>query len=577
MIIVANKLLNFNSILKLFVNNINMFKSLMYPNIFGVSAIFNGNKVSCIIKNNGKVNIFSKKTFKINKCFNNFLLRGFAFLFVGIFYFITGLFEFNDVYNKEGLLIAKKVKQSLNISIKSICFFIVILFSIFLSYVVFGVIPLKLSYIISPQNYNVFFKRLIIGIVKCFIIYICFLTLKLVPAFRQYCKFNSAIKKCEDKNNQVNFLTYFICSVFLCVMVLSVLGLVIKWYSVFINFIIFIFVFGLNYELFKLISKNKGFNWIIFPFYFLIKEKPSQNEIKCVNIVLKELEQGKIIMEQTNLDEIAFSESYVYAKEILENAGRFEKSDLDFIYCEILNKNRAELKLIKSISKKDHKKVLDAIQRRAKGEPITKIFGHTNFYGLDFKVTKEVLSPRIDTEVLVEEVLKVCNAKTKVLDIGTGSGAIAITIAKESGAKVTAVDISDEALKVAKENAKLNDVNITFKKSDLFSAISKFAKFDIIVSNPPYIPSAEIDALDDEVKNFDPRLALDGGESGLVFYERIIMDLPKYLTKNGKIFFEIGYLQAKDLKKLLQKNFKDIRIVKDYEKNDRVVIATLNS
>ena len=215
-------------------------------------------------------------------------------------------------------------------------------------------------------------------------------------------------------------------------------------------------------------------------------------------------------------------------------------------------------------------------KQRAKGMPITKIFGKTNFYGLDFVVTADVLSPRMDTEVLVEQVLKHCTSKTKVLDVGTGSGAISVCIAKLAGAKVTAVDVSDSALEVAKQNAINNKVKIDFVNSDLFASLGKNKKFDIIVSNPPYIPSQEVLTLDDEVKNYDPILALDGGDSGLDFYEKIINQAPAFLNKNGLIFFEAGINQAKDVKKLLQKNFKDIKMVKDLNKIDRVVYATLN-
>ncbi|MBQ9786480.1 MAG: peptide chain release factor N(5)-glutamine methyltransferase, partial [Clostridia bacterium] len=258
-------------------------------------------------------------------------------------------------------------------------------------------------------------------------------------------------------------------------------------------------------------------------------------------------------------DKISFSEAYVTAKEKLENKNKYEQSDLDFIFCEVLNRNRAEIKLVKEISKTDYKKILKAVERRANGEPVTKIFGRANFYGLNFIVNKNVLSPRMDTEILVEQVIKNCNKNFKVLDVGTGSGAIAITIAKETGACVTALDISEEALKVAKQNAKLNGVSVIFKKSNLFNNISKLSKFDIIVSNPPYIPSQDIPQLDDEVKKHDPIIALDGGVSGLDFYEKIINEAPKKLKSNGKIFFEVGIYQAKDVKKLLQKNFKDIR------------------
>ena len=274
-------------------------------------------------------------------------------------------------------------------------------------------------------------------------------------------------------------------------------------------------------------------------------------------------------------DKMPFSEAYISAKEKLQAANKFEQSDLDFIFCEILNKNRAEIKLLREISQVDFKKVMSVVERRAKAEPIDIIFGKTNFYGLDFKVTKEVLSPRMDTEILVEQVIKNCTVKTRVLDIGTGSGAIAVTVAKETGAKVTAVDISEKALEVAKHNAKLNGVNVVFKKSNIFSSISKLNKFDVIVSNPPYIPTADIGGLDEEVKRFDPILALDGGRTGLEFYEKIIEEAPKFLKPSGKIFFEVGIGQAGSVKKLLEKDFKDIKIIKDYGKIERVVEATL--
>ena len=261
-------------------------------------------------------------------------------------------------------------------------------------------------------------------------------------------------------------------------------------------------------------------------------------------------------MKDNNINSVPFSEAYVQMKELLTNAGKYEQSDLDYIFCEVLKKSRAELKLVKSIDKDDLKKITKVVKERASGRPITKIFGYANFYGLNFIVTNDVLSPRMDTERLVETVLKDIKTKQSVLDIGTGSGAIAITIAKNSSAKVTAVDISDEALKVAKENAKINDAKVNFVKSDLFESLGRFAKYDIIVSNPPYIPTKDIDSLDEEVKKYDPLLALDGGVSGLGFYEKIIAEAPKKLTKNGKIYFEVGIGQASNVKKLLQKYIK---------------------
>ena len=550
----------------------------LLPCIYGVGGYKNGKTIFCLVKNSGKIQINSQKNKQKTKLFDIYLVRGFYFLFFGLLKTIQNLFEFNQMYAADNGVI-KGAKKSLNLPLKNILFFFIVCFGVIISWIVLGIIPIKLSFYVLPKTFNLFLKRLTIGIIKCLIIYIFLLIIKFVKLFNQYYKFNSAIKEYQNQNNQVNFLTYFLCSIFLCVMVTSIFGIVANaWYAPIINAIISLCVLGVNYEFFRELQKTKAGKYIITPFYFLIDEKPSQTEQKCVKIVLKELEQGNNIMTNEKIDDgkIAFSESYVFTKEKLEKAGRFEKSDLDFIYCEVLNKNRAELRLIKEITKEQNKQVLKVVEKRARGEPITKIFGKANFYGYDFKVTKDVLSPRMETELLVEQVIKECSPKTKVLDIGTGSGAIAITIAKESGAKVTAVDISEKALQVAKQNAKNLEVKVTFKKSDLFLGLSKLARFDLIVSNPPYIPSGDIENLDEEVKNYDPPLALDGGKSGLDFYNKIIAEAPSKLKPNGKIFFEVGINQAKDIKKLLQKNFKDIRIVKDYNKIDRIVIATCN-
>ena len=178
---------------------------------------------------------------------------------------------------------------------------------------------------------------------------------------------------------------------------------------------------------------------------------------------------------------------------------------------------------------------------------------------------------------MVEEVIhEIQNraVKLKVLDLCTGSGCIAITIAKNTDAKVYAVDISEAALTVAKKNATTHNANVKFINSDLFNNLKK-EKFDIIISNPPYIRSKDILALEDEVKKNDPLISLDGGEDGLYFYREIAKSAPKYLNKNGKIFLEIGINEAKSVKKLLQNNFENIKIKKDYSGIDRVVIADI--
>lgn len=260
-----------------------------------------------------------------------------------------------------------------------------------------------------------------------------------------------------------------------------------------------------------------------------------------------------------------------------EEAGIDEISDFDWICSEITGKRRSELGFIKEFSSEELEKINDAVEKRLKRIPLGYIFGKTNFFGYDFVVSSDVLIPRLDTEILVEKLIDEINSRNNpvsVLDIGTGSGAIAITISKETDAEITAVDISEKALEIAKQNAKLNNVDISFVKSDLFSDIQDL-KVDIIVSNPPYIESAEIDKLMPEVREFEPILALDGGESGLDFYQKIINDAQKHLNPKGMLFFEIGYNQGESVSSLMKQKFKNVEVIKDYLGNDRVVIGEM--
>lgn len=212
--------------------------------------------------------------------------------------------------------------------------------------------------------------------------------------------------------------------------------------------------------------------------------------------------------------------------------------------------------------------------------PIQYIIGYAYFYGRKLKVNTDVLIPRPETELLCEyaiDIIKQNNLKS-VLDIGTGSGAIAYTIACETEAKVYASDISEEALEVAKENSKDTDIN--FIKSDVYSninlGINLDNKLDMIISNPPYIPSG--DYVEDIVKNNEPHLALYAGEKGLDIYDRIIKDAEKYLSENGWILFEIGcnqYLDIKELLNIYKLNVKEVKVCKDYNNLDRIVIIKL--
>ena len=220
-------------------------------------------------------------------------------------------------------------------------------------------------------------------------------------------------------------------------------------------------------------------------------------------------------------------------------------------------------------------KLTDMIDRHKKNEPIEHIINTGFFMGMEFYVNSDVLIPREDTECLVEEVLEyIKKENTKsVLDMCTGSGCIAISIASlAKDQEVTAVDISENAIYIAKKNATMHSVDINFVQSDLFEQIDK--RVDIIVSNPPYIATDVIETLEPSVKNYDPILALDGGASGLDFYERLAKEAKFYLNDKGAIFLEIGYDQGEAVSNLfIASGYKGVEVKKDHVGLDRIVKA----
>ena len=219
----------------------------------------------------------------------------------------------------------------------------------------------------------------------------------------------------------------------------------------------------------------------------------------------------------------------------------------------------------------------DALKKRASRIPLQQILGQQEFMGLTFFVNEHVLIPRQDTETLVELVLNEQKDKNiSILDMCTGSGCIAVSLKKLGGyAHVEGADISDEALKVAKRNAAVLADSVTFRHSDMFSSFQETERFNVIVSNPPYIPSAVIEELEPEVRDHEPRGALDGTADGLYFYRILAEECAKHLTPEGHVYFEIGYDQGAAVKELLDTHgFKDTRVIQDLAGKDRVVCGT---
>lgn len=267
------------------------------------------------------------------------------------------------------------------------------------------------------------------------------------------------------------------------------------------------------------------------------------------------LRQGEMLLAERHIDNAAVDAWY-----LLEYCGKIDRTWF------LLNRGE-------EIPDEVYRLYQELLNKRSLHIPLQHLTGEQEFMGLPFHVNKYVLIPRQDTEILVEEALKIIKKGDRVLDLCTGSGCIIISIAKlaEQAAGV-GIDLSEQALLVAQENARQLQADVTFVKSDLFEQVT--GVFDCIVSNPPYIATEEIDTLMEEVRCNEPRMALDGMEDGLFFYRKIIKESAAYLKKDGWLCFEIGCDQAKDVSEMMRAaGYHNRKVIKDLAGLDRVVMG----
>lgn len=273
------------------------------------------------------------------------------------------------------------------------------------------------------------------------------------------------------------------------------------------------------------------------------------------------LEEAKNILKSNN-----FEDSNIIAKELLSY---------------VLKKDRVYLTINSdtALTDTEYAEFTKYIEQIIDGKPVQYIIQKQEFMGMKFFVNEDVLIPQPDTEILIETVLDICKKYDKqslrILDLCTGSGAIAISLSKILNTQVFASDVSIKALKVAEKNNVMNNTKVEFIESNLFEKING-EKFDIIVSNPPYIKNEEIKSLSKQVQN-EPYIALAGGEDGLDFYRKIIDEAYKHINKNGYLCLEIGYDQKEDLIKLIKQNenYEYENCIKDLSNNDRCIIAKI--
>lgn len=564
--------------------------SYIFPCFNGNFCTVNKNGVISVVKKSGAIFVQSfrlKQSPIPNKKIP--FLRGLEYLIFGTYYFFLGLML--SFKSEKMVAPMEKMSKSLNVEKKYIFGAMVLLAGFCISYTLLGIVPTHVGYYIAGANFSYFVKKLFIALTKVIMFYALLGLLLAFPSMRKFYKFNAAGNKALNGQTKLahhkatNYLNVVIFSCVLYYFVISLLGLVLPVYvKPIVNLLIFAAIFSISYEICHIFDKYlKNYSHITLATSFFVTSKPAGTELQVANtalsegLLMQENERRETIKEDSEGAGVAFSLCYAEVREKLKQAGIEDRAEADWLIATVLGKNRAEIKLLTQISRVDYKRILSVLERRVKGEPIEKIFGKTEFYGLPFGVTEDVLSPRKETEVLVEEVLKsIGKDKKEVLDLCTGSGAIAVAIAKNSNAKVQAADISSEALEVAKKNALLNGVKIAFHNGDMFSALKKQKKFDIITCNPPYIKTEDIKTLDREVREHDPILALDGGEDGLQFYRKLAREAGAYLVPQGKIFIEIGKGQAQSVKKLFSKNGFSVIVVKDYSGIQRIIIGEKN-
>ncbi len=340
-------------------------------------------------------------------------------------------------------------------------------------------------------------------------------------------------------------------------------------------------VAGLSYELLKALAKTKSVlvKPIKIPGLLLQKITTREPDDGMLEVAITAFKTVMEMDENPEIPEKKFNipktRNQVIAeiKAELKANGVEEDAEAEWIVALTLNIKRDEVYTDHLIEYSNIRKIRKLVKERITGRPLWYCVGDTEFYGYKIKVDERVLIPRPETELLVYNALDYLDEGKRVLDLCTGSGAIAIALKKEKNPIVTAVDKSMDALDLAKENAKLNDVDVKFVWSDMFSALEG-RKFDVIISNPPYIKSEDIKSLQTEVKDFEPLMALDGGEDGYDFYRIIAEQASEYLNSGGVLLLECGIGQAGEIAKMLT-GFKSVEIIKDYEYTDRIVKAVL--
>lgn len=524
------------------------------------------------------------------------VLRGICNFAVTMVDGIKTLMRSADVFGEmEPSKFEKWMSKKLKIDVMSIVTFFSLLIGVGLAIGLFVMLPGAVPgwFGVSQENSTVY--ELIAGGVKIVILFAYLLLASCMKDIRRTFQYHGAehkviscyekgmemtvenAQKCSTLHNRcgTTFMFFVILmSVLVGILMTAFIHVTSSWMRIGLHLLALPVVAGLAYELLKALAKTDF--WLVYPLKLpgLLLQKistrqPTDDMVEVsltAFLTVLEMDKDPSIPEVKFEMQKNFEEIYAEAKKKFEEAGIEDFADIDWICCAVLKCERGKLR-DKVVTPKNYQRIFELVGERIAGKPLQYILSETEFFGYPIKLNQNVLIPRFETELLCDYAMKEIRKESKVLDLCTGSGCIAVAIAKEKGAQVTASDISPEALEVAKENARINGVSVEFVESNLFAKVT--GVFDVIVSNPPYIRSGDIAGLERIVRDFEPRLALDGGADGLDFYRAIARDFEKFLAPKGYLFLEVGYDQAKEVAALFGK--RDIKIIKDYSGIERIV------
>ncbi len=543
----------------------------------------------------------------------------------GILNFITSLSDGNRVLlrsadvampeeeNENPTKVQQLLKEKHKIDIQEVFNGLVLVLGVVFAVVLMVVVPQLVTDWIFPfdktsKGWEGLWFNLTEGGIRLLVFVAYILLISLIPDLRRVYMYHGAEHKtitCYEKGQELTIenvkgcsrvhdrcgTTFLFLTVVVSVIVFSFVNLaVVQLYTgtmwdgiirMFFKILLLPLVAGTSYEVLRLLAKTKSKVFLIFKAPGLLLQRlttrePEDDMIECAITAFQTvlaMDRDRTVPERSFIVAGKMSLILKDTKRRFENVG-IDVDEAEWIFSLVLDIPKSGVAAEERIlTLSEVKEIIRIADERLTGRPLWYIIGDTEFCGYKIKVDERVLIPRPETEEMAMMVVGAVEDENSILDLCTGSGAIAIAVQKEAEKqgkkiKVTATDVSEEALALAQENAELNGADVLFLQSDLFERVR--GKFDLIVSNPPYIPSREIPTLQREVKDFEPHLALDGGADGLDYYRRIAEECKKHLNKGGTLILEVGAGEAAEVVKLFQGDCYSI-IAKDFNGIDRYV------